>query len=346
MKHMKRISAVVFSICLIWTCSLAAFAEVDREAIINAWFKYRYETQGIDGIYKWAYKYEAEHKNITYQWDSTHKPPVSDNAFAAVEYEWVKKSVALIDDDDLKKVYTDTESSLMWLNDTFSGAYNYYGIDRGMTLLWDYGVEGYEDGVWLTAESGDELLNAEKYRRVVFIDNGDSFTLQTEDGTENLGTYKKVVGFDTDDDIGYSGDLDDYFSGGGSTGGTGGSAGGAASQENTVSNDENTDPISETSRTTSSTSRVSSESSGDSTKTNSVVSGNNAPVTPEIVSAVDAAKSAKESENITSSEATEAATDYAEPVKRKSNLWIIIIAVAAAAIGAYFFVKSRNKKEN
>ena len=326
MKKIRRILAVLTAAFTALSCTVTAFAEVDREAIINAWFKYRYE---------------AGHTGTIYEWDVGEEVPVSENPFAAVKYEWVKRSVALVGDDDLKKVYPDTESTLRWLNDTYSGVYDYHGIDRGMTLLWDYGVEGYEDGIWLTAESGNELLNAEKYRRVVFIDNGDSFTLQTEDGTEQLGTYKKVYGFDTDEDIGYSGDPEGYSGGG--TGG--GSAGGNANspEENTSGND-NTTPVGAGSRTTS-TSRLSSDSSESekSAKTTSVVSGNNAPVTPEVVSAVDAAKSAKEAENNTDTELT--TTVSAAPKKNRSSSWIfVIILVAAVGAGAYFLGK--NKKSN
>lgn len=326
MKKIRRILAVLTAAFTALSCTVTAFAEVDREAIINAWFKY---------------DYEAQHSETVYEHIMGKQLPISDNPLAAVDYEWIRQSVALIDDDTLKKIYPDEKSSLRYLSNTFSNVYDYHGIEKGITLLYDYGIEGYEDDIFLISRSSNELLNAEKYRRVVFIDNGDSFTLQTEDGTEQLGTYKKVYGFDTDEDIGYSGDPEGYSGGG--TGG--GSAGGNANspEENTSGND-NTTPVGAGSRTTS-TSRISSDSSESekSTKTTSVVSGNNAPVTPEVVSAVDAAKSAKEAELDTETELTTTVT-AAPAAKKRFPIWIILVLLIGAV--AFLFVKKKSKKSN
>lgn len=326
MKRVKKVFAVITAALTALACSVTAFADIDREAIINAWFKY---------------EYEAQHSETVYEHIIGKQLPISENPLVAVDYEWIRQSVALIDDDTLKKIYPNENSSLRYLSNTFSNIYDYHGIEKGITLLYDYGIEGYEDDVFLISRSSNELLNAEKYRRVVFIDNGDSFTLQTEDGTEQLGTYKKVYGFDTDEDIGYSGDLDGY-SGGGGTGG--GSADGNAylSGENTSGND-NTTPVGAGSRTTSNAPNTASGISEKNDKTTSIVSGNNAPVTPEVVSAVDAAKSSKEAELDTETELTTTVT-AAPAAKKRFPIWIILVLLIGT--GAFLFVKKKSKKSN
>ena len=329
MKKFKILSALLLVVSVSFSLSVTAFAQADRESVINAWFKLNCESQRV---------------TRTYESEVGIEVPISENPFAAVEYEWVVQSVKLIDDDVFRKIYADEESSIKWLNNTYGGIYDYHGIDRGMTLLWDYGIEGYDNGVWLTAQSGNELLNADKYRRVIFIDNGDSFTLQTEDGTENLGTYKKVYGFDTDEDIGYDGDLEAYYAGGDGAGGTtGGTTGGSGLGDNndtsyTASKNQTTvtDGNADISSNSSEIKTTVTSSSTNSVNNTTPVTGNNAPVTPEIVSAVDAAKSAKEAEYNTS-----VVSGVSDNVRHKTSpIWIIFLVVIVGAAG-FLFGKQR-----
>jgi len=327
MKKFKILSALLLVVSVAVSLSVTVFAQADRESVINAWFKYNWDNSGSRG-YKLRVGTDV---------------PISDNPLAAVQYEWVVQSVNLLDDSVLKKIYADEESSISWLNTTYNSIYDYHGIDRGMTLLYDYGIEGYENGVWFIATSSNELLNADKYRRIVFVNNGDSFTMKTEDDSEILGTYKKVYGFDTDEDIGYDGDLEAYYAGGDGTGSTtGGTTGGSGSGDNnntSYTTSKNQTIVTDNTDISSSSAEI--KTTVTSSSTNSVnnttpVTGNNAPVTPEIVSAVDAAKSAKEAEYNTS-----VVSGVSDNVRHKTSpIWIFFLVVIVGAAG-FLFGKQR-----
>ena len=323
MKFLRILVSSALSAVMVFVCSVTAFAEVDRDAIAKAWFKYRADEGNL---------------NHGYEIDVGKEVPISDNPIAAVSYEWVKRNVAAIDDDSLSMVYIDDRNSLRELNNTFFDAYDYHLNDRGMCLLYDYGLSGYDNGVWTTESYGEyHNLDDEKYRRVVFVDNGDSFTLKTEDGTEVLGTYKKVYGFDTDEDIGYSGDLEDYQNGGdggGNSGEFGDSSIGLSGDNSNASynSSEFSSALSDNPTTPNTSLSSGASNEKQSNRDTNVVSGNNAPVTPEIVSAVDSAKNNMANQNETPNTKPITSEDIANNSQNSNTIIFVILGIVIAVL--------------
>lgn len=344
---MKKKTAIIFLILFaICFSSLTAFAAYNRKAITDAWFKYDFES----GQGNWVYEHETG-KEV----------PISENPLAAMNYARIEQTMAILTDEDLDHVHPnpDDEYTIRNLSETFWGYWDRHNIDIGLTLIYDYGIEGYEDGIWLISEAYNDLYKDEKYRRVKFIDNGDSFTMVTEKGNEELGTYKKVLGYDTDEDIGYSGDLNDYYGDGGGSAG-GGSNGGTANGNTAVSSDNENKPVTALPDPNSSKASAASgtrsylTSSEDSTEDTEeiysqttatrrqTVSGSNPPVTPEVVSAVDAAKAAKEAANNSAESVTVTATHPKQQENTVMNIVILIVVLALIAL-AVLYLKSRKK---
>lgn len=209
----KRITAIIAAALLAAAMTFSAFADsdtsnldFDKKAITDAVFLYDYDVNGGSRVYE----------RLT---DEAVK--ISEDPFAALLYTDVEDFINECDTNQLLIVSPDSNLDVHNLHQEYNSWFrtrysNHESDDWGLTLVFEYKVYDYEDGAFIIDTSN------EKYKRVKFIDNGDSFTMVTADETEEIGTYKKVYGFDdTDEDIG------------GGAGGSGGTArGGSGSGTN------------------------------------------------------------------------------------------------------------------
>lgn len=318
----KRITAIIAAFVLLYSSAMTAFADTDKKAITDAWFEYKWENSGGAGVYASTVGEEV---------------PISQDPIAATGYARLSETVNYIDKQGLLEelqVDPTDEYSIRQLNKTYFGWWESISTDKGLLLLYDYGIMDYEDGEWiLDADDGDV------YQRIKFVDNGDSFTMVAVANNEELGTYSKVYGFDTDTD-------NDSATGGSATGG-GGSAGGSGSSGNngTTSKSDSsskhpTDAVTaSTVISSNSNSSVSSTGSYPDKVQQHVYDTDNPAVTPEVVSAVDAMKDT-ESENNTE----EARAVTADTVTSSSGLpaWAyLIIGLVIGGVAVFIMYKKK-----
>lgn len=336
----KRITAIIAAALLVAAMTFSAFADsdtseldFDKKSVLDAWFIYNWEEHG-------GYR---DYENCV-----GVSVPISQNPLAALTYTRLDKTIDFIIQQDffntnfdIKSLDTNNSSEIRQLDKTF---FKYYdSSDIGINLFDNYGIDGYDEGEWII------FTDNEKYKRVKFIDNGDSFTMVTADETEEIGTYKKVYGFDdTDEDVGGG----TGGSGGAAGGGSGSGANGKTGSTGVAGDSKNADSkVSASSSISTSTVNGTANNSSDNAEydkpesynTSVYAQENNPAVTPEIVSTVDALKDAANEKNSSNSEDIKIERSSVDSGNTIVNVIILIIVLAAIAGVVVFFLKREKK---
>ncbi len=333
----KKITAIFTALLLAAAMTISAFADsdtsdldFDKKAITDAVFLYDWESSGASHIFR----------SLT-----DERVEISEDPFASLLYADVEDFIDECDNNTLSSISPDSNSDIHDLHQEYNSWYklrhaNHESNDKGLNIVWGYGIVDYENNNFIV-----DITN-EKYQRIKFIDNGDSFTMVTADESEELGTYKKVYGFDdTDEDVG------------GGAGGSGGTAGGSAGTNGKTGDGNVTGTNSKISSYSSKRAEndAANSSSDDSNEfeydqpesynTSAYAQGNNPAVTPEIVSTVDEIKDAIASKSSSAPEVRKNADGSVDSGNTITNVVILIVVLAVIAGVVLFFLKrSKNKQ--
>lgn len=322
----KRITTIFMALLLAAAMTISAFADsdtsdldYDKKAVTDAVFLYDWESSG-------AYR---SFRDLT-----DERVKISEDPFASLLYADVEDFIDQCDINTLYSISPDSNSDIHDLHQEYNSWYrlrhaNHESDDKGLNIVLGYGIVDYENNNFIVD------IDNEKYQRIKFIDNGDSFTMVTADETEEIGTYKKVYGFDdTDEDVGGTG-------GTGGGGSAGGSAGTSKNTDSTVSSSHSAPhAVNGTANT------VSDNIEYDKTEsynTSVYAQGNNPAVTPEIVSTVDELKDAIASKSSSAPEVRKNADGSVDSGNTITNVVILIVVIAVIAGVVVIFLKREKK---
>lgn len=331
----KRITSIFTALLLAAAMTISAFADsdtsdldFDKKAVTDAVFLYDWESSG-------AYR---SFRDLT-----DERVKISEDPFASLLYADVEDFIDQCDINTLYSIFPDSNSDIHDLHQEYNSWYrlrhaNHESDDKGLNIVLGYGIVDYENNNFIVD------IDNEKYQRIKFIDNGDSFTMVTADETEEIGTYKKVYGFDdTDEDAGGTG-------GGGSAGGsagTNGKTGGTSVAGNSKNTDSTVSSSHSAPHAVNGTANTVSEKieydKTESYNTSVYAQGNNPAVTPEIVSTVDELKDAIASKSSSAPEVRKNADGSVDSGNTITNVVILIVVIAVIAGVVVIFLKREKK---
>lgn len=329
MRLIKRIVPVLMAVLLLAAAPLTASAatdEIDRRDITDQIFEWMYP----DGLCN-------EYRKMT---QSVVK--VEHNPMAAMAYMRIEAEIAVCDNNLLQELSDEKiDIGEFFENDEFdyTKAKQIDKYKNSLIVGAECWFDTYDYGIWAF---DDEYGSVKFYG--YFKEDDENFTLY-EDGTDKvLGVYPKLIGYTYLDDEAEAGN----GGVGGGSGFAGGSNGTASVTSSEYSDDEADYAASRTTGNTDSDKKVmgtpnsyeDDEADGASPK---IASGNNPAVTPEIASTVDALKASASAQTDEKIKATTVDTPPSHTVR---NVVIFIVALAAAAIFAYFIAHNKKGDKN
>lgn len=328
MIKIKRLVAAVAAIVLMCSVALTSYAEIDRKYITDMLFES-----------DWENELEGDYYHFT---KSTVK--IENNPLAAMYYMTMEAFVSDCDDELLQLVVDNTESPRNFLRLYFE-EWDYEATKKkndyyGNSLLFgrEFGVSDYQYGIWEFFDRENNVFNGR------FIEDATTFTLIDNETEEVLGVYNKLIGYEYLDYSGYD------------AGGTGAGGSDSVGTRNPGSPSDNTSDNTVSSYSIESDPNM-KKTIKETSETESVLTPNiygnvsaydtdNPAVTPEIVSAVDAAKSAAaDDEGIEVQGTSDVKATLAEAEnKNNTGRYIIIVIVVLLVIAAAFYFIMKNKK--